>query len=66
MPIGPKQFGYSHNGDMRRRVALPQRKEEALDKTAIRQAKPGARMFGSSLADVFSTPAYDCRAVGPD
>src|SRR5271163_1174544 len=22
------------------------------------------RMFGSSLADVFSTPAYDCRAVG--
>jgi AraC family transcriptional regulator len=24
------------------------------------------RMFGSSLADVFSTPAYDCRVVGPD
>jgi hypothetical protein len=23
-------------------------------------------MFGSSLADVFRTPAYDCRAVGSD
>jgi AraC-like DNA-binding protein len=23
-------------------------------------------MFGSSLADVFSTPAYDCKVVGPD
>ena len=23
-------------------------------------------MFGSSLADVFRTPAYDCRAVGRD
>lgn len=23
-------------------------------------------MFGSSLADVFNSPAYDCRAVGPD
>jgi hypothetical protein len=51
---------------MSRRVALPQRKQEALDKPAVRQAKPGARMFGPSLADVFSTPAYDCRAVGPD
>lgn len=66
MPIGPKQFGYSRNGDMSRRVALPQRKQEALDKPAVRQAKPSARMFGPSLADVFSTPAYDCRAVGPD
>jgi len=25
-----------------------------------------ARMFGSSLADVFTTPAYDCKLVGPD
>ena len=25
-----------------------------------------ARMFGSSLADVFSTPAYDCKLVGSD
>ena len=23
-------------------------------------------MFGSSLADVFKAPAYDCRAIGPD
>jgi hypothetical protein len=23
-------------------------------------------MFGSSLADVFNTPAYDCRVVGSD
>ena len=26
----------------------------------------GARMFGSSLADVFNTPAYDCKLVGSD
>jgi AraC family transcriptional regulator len=26
--------------------------------------KSGTLMFGSSLADVFSTPAYDCRVVG--
>ncbi len=25
-----------------------------------------ARMFGASLADVFSTPAYDCKLVGSD
>jgi AraC family transcriptional regulator len=24
------------------------------------------KMFGSSLADVFKTPAYDCRLIGPD
>ena len=24
------------------------------------------RMFGSTLADVFSTPAYDCRLIGSD
>src|SRR5271156_4779476 len=28
--------------------------------------KLSMRMFGSSLADVFRTPAYDCRALGPD
>jgi AraC-like DNA-binding protein len=33
---------------------------------AVRHAKSDALMFGSSLADVFRTPAYDCRAVGPD
>jgi AraC family transcriptional regulator len=29
-------------------------------------AKSDALMFGSSLADVFSAPAYDCRAIGSD
>lgn len=33
---------------------------------AVRHSKSDALMFGSSLADVFRTPAYDCRAVGPD
>ena len=56
-----------HNVEMSRPVVSPQRKaEEALDKRAVRHANPGARMFGSSLADVFSTPAYDCRVVGSD
>src|ERR1700730_18134593 len=64
MPIIPTSV---HNVEMSRPVVLPQRKpEEALDKRAVRHAKPGARMFGSSLADVFSTPAYDCRVVGSD
>ena len=58
---------YVHNVEMSRPVVSPQRKaEEALDKRAVRHANPGARMFGSSLADVFSTPAYDCRVVGSD
>ena len=65
MPIGPKRVGYSHNGDMSRTVVSPQRKGETIDNRAVRPLKPSARMFGSSLAEVFSTPAYDCRAVGP-
>ncbi len=28
---------------------------------AVRLAKSDPLMFGSSLADVFSAPAYDCR-----
>src|SRR6266550_2233371 len=52
---------------MNRPVVLPQPKEEEVrDKRAVRHPKSGARMFGSSLADVFSTPAYDCRVVGSD
>jgi len=48
-------------------VVLPQSEEEEVrDKRAVRHPKSGARMFGSSLADVFSTPAYDCRVVGSD
>src|SRR5271169_3186649 len=52
---------------MSRLVALPQSKEEEVrDKRTVCHPKSGARMFGSSLADVFSTPAYDCRVVGSD
>jgi AraC family transcriptional regulator len=29
-----------------------------------KRKEPDMRMFGSSLADVFSTPVYDCRSVG--
>src|SRR5271156_7233978 len=28
--------------------------------------KLSMRMYGSSLADVFRAPAYDCKALGPD
>ena len=38
----------------------------ALNNRKDRHTKSGVRMFGSSLADVFSTPAYDCRVVGSD
>jgi hypothetical protein len=31
-----------------------------------RNPKLDARMFGASLADVFRTPAYDCKALGSD
>jgi AraC family transcriptional regulator len=52
---------------MRRPVVLPRGKgEEERDIRAVRRAKPDALMFGSSLADVFRAPAYDCRAVGSD
>jgi AraC family transcriptional regulator len=56
-----------HNVEMSRPVVFPQSKEEEVrDKRVVRLPKSGARMFGSSLADVFSTPAYDCRVVGSD
>jgi hypothetical protein len=56
-----------HNGRMRRPVVSPRwRAEEVRDNHAARRAKSDALMFGSSLADVFRVPAYDCRAVGPD
>src|SRR6266446_829813 len=32
--------------------------------SAVRLAKSDPLMFGSSLADVFSAPAYDCRVLG--
>src|SRR5260221_14386025 len=33
---------------------------------AVRRTKSEPLMFGSSLADVFSAPAYDCRVLGHD
>src|SRR5258708_26934596 len=30
------------------------------------ESSMNARMFGSSLAEVFSTPAYDCKLIGSD
>jgi AraC family transcriptional regulator len=38
----------------------------STDQPAGRYTKSDSRMFGSSLADVFSSPAYDCRSVGSD
>src|SRR5580698_6567539 len=47
------------------RATVGQRKAATTtDKPAVRRAKSESRMFGSSLADVFSTPAYDCRSIG--
>src|SRR5246127_3173498 len=50
------------------RVSLPRRKPEETVRgiRAASSPKSDARMFGASLADVFQTPAYDCRAVGAD
>ena len=52
---------------MSRPVVLPvgTRERESQTKT-VRHPKTDGLMFGSSLADVFRTPAYDCKAVGPD
>src|SRR6266700_1833905 len=47
-------------------VSSLRKAEKALGKRAPGHTKSGAMMFGSSLADVFSTPAYDCRLVGSD
>src|SRR5271167_5276545 len=52
---------------MNRPTASSQRKEpKALDKRGAGHAMSAARMYGASLADVFNTPAYDCRVVGSD
>ncbi len=42
------------------------RRDEGVSKKAVRHAKSDQLMFGSSLADVFSTPDYDCRVIGSD
>jgi AraC family transcriptional regulator len=52
----------------------PMRSTKKFDRDAVLARPVGspsakeldARMFGSSLADVFSTPAYDCKLVGSD
>ena len=46
-------------------VVLPRGKGER-DTHAARHTKPDALMFGSSLADVFRTPAYDCKSARSD
>src|SRR3984885_9731083 len=52
---------------MSRPIIFSRRKEEeALNNRSVRHSESGTRMFGSSLADVFSTPAYDCRLLGSD
>jgi hypothetical protein len=52
---------------MSRPVVLSHGKRgEEGNKRAVRHAKSNRLMFGSSLADVFSTPDYDCRVVGSD
>jgi AraC family transcriptional regulator len=37
---------------------------KAREARAVRRPKQDARMYGLSLADVFSAPAYECRAAG--
>jgi hypothetical protein len=34
--------------------------------SAVRVAKSDPLLFGSSLADVFSAPAYDCTVLGQE
>jgi hypothetical protein len=52
---------------MSRPVVLAQRRpEDVRDNRGVRVPKSNALMFGSTLADVFRVPAYDCKAVGPD
>lgn len=57
----------NHNDRMSRPVLLARQKpEKRLNEQSTRDPKCGTLMFGSSLAEVFSTPAYDCRVVGSD
>src|SRR5579871_4799781 len=47
-------------------VVSLQRQEDTQGKPAARDPNPRARMFGSSLAEVFATPGYECQVIGPD
>src|SRR5579862_454827 len=49
---------------MRRRDDLQERCEQASDPRGPAGSAFGDGLFGSTLADVFRTPAYDCRVVG--
>src|SRR5579862_52879 len=52
---------------MSRSVAMSRRKsDEGRDGSSGRRLKLDGKMFGASLADVFQTPAYDCKAFGSD
>jgi AraC family transcriptional regulator len=55
------------NVDMNRPIISSQQKElKTHEKRAGFNPKSDSRLFGSSLADVFSTPAYDCRLISSD
>jgi hypothetical protein len=41
-------------------------RKEVRNGSSGRHPKMDARMFGASLADVFRTPTYECRALGSD
>ena len=48
-------------------VAISRRKGEVVrNNSSGRHPQVNAQMFGASLADVFRTPVYDCRALGCD
>jgi AraC family transcriptional regulator len=45
-------------------VSVQRKEKGAIGQCADSNGKSGPRMFGSSLADVFRVPAYDCRVIG--
>src|SRR5271155_1171484 len=60
------EFTHNPNDRMSGPVVSRQKREKDRNDQAVRDPESGTLMFGSSLADVFSTPAYDCRVVGSD
>jgi len=58
---------YVNNGDRSQRFVQSTRNhKQARAELAVPAPQSGKRLFGSSLADIFTTPAYDCRVVGAD
>src|SRR5271169_4499759 len=43
---------------------VPMDEHASTNRSATGHRKPVSRMFGSSLAEIFSAPAYDCRLEG--